>query len=146
MQIELRPATVADAQFVYEVTEASMRVYVEQTFGPWVPSFQQEIIGQSFDPSTHQVIVVDGNAAGILAAPENDTHIQLEKLYLLPSFQRMGIGSYLLKHLLQTAPAKAKPVRLRVLTVNVAARRLYERFGFVVASITPERVFMEYNA
>lgn len=44
----------------YDVTEAAMRCYVEQTFGAWVPEVQKEIIGKSFDANTHQIILVDG--------------------------------------------------------------------------------------
>jgi ribosomal protein S18 acetylase RimI-like enzyme len=146
MQIETRPAMDSDAQLVYEVTEAAMRSYVERTFGPWVPSFQQETIGKSFDPTTHQIILVNGEVAGILVAPVHDSHVQLEKLYLFPRFQRQGIGSHLVQQLVQMAVASSKPIRLRVLAVNVGARRLYERLGFAVSSVTPERIFMEYNA
>ncbi|MFT4100800.1 MAG: GNAT family N-acetyltransferase [Burkholderiaceae bacterium] len=146
MKIELRQATGADAQLVYDITEAAMRGYVEKAFGPWVESFQREVIGNSFDPSTHHVIVVDGDAAGIIAAPLHDSHIQLEKLYLLPRFQRKGVGSKLLRELQQSATARNRPVRLRVLAVNNEARRLYERLDFIVTHETPERVFMEYRA
>ena len=145
MKIELRQATVTDAQLVYDITAAAMRGYVEQAFGPWIESFQREVIGNSFDPTTHHVIVVDGDDAGIIAAPRHESHIQLEKIYLLPRFQRKGIGSQLLRELQQSATVQDKPVRLRVLAVNKEARQLYERLGFVVTNETPERVFMEYR-
>jgi hypothetical protein len=35
MQIALAPCTPADSDFAFTVTEAAMRVYVEQAFGPW---------------------------------------------------------------------------------------------------------------
>jgi ribosomal protein S18 acetylase RimI-like enzyme len=143
MQIELRAATSIDMPFVYDVTEATMRAYVEQTFGPWVPEFQREIIDGSFDPTTHQMIVADGNVVSVLAGQTFDTHIQLEKLYLLPDYQRLGIGTGLVQNLVDSATALCKPVRLRVLVANTAAQRFYARFGFVVAHTTPERIFME---
>ena len=146
MQIELRPATIIDMPFIYDVTEASMRAYVEQTFGPWVPEFQREIIDGSFDPTTHHIIVVGGKAAGVLASQTFDTHIQLEKLYLSPDFQGRGIGTRLVQGLVASATELSKPIRLRVLTANTAAQRFYARLGFVVAHATPERVFMERDA
>jgi ribosomal protein S18 acetylase RimI-like enzyme len=146
MKIELRPATGIDMPFIYDVTETAMRGYVEQTFGPWIPEFQQEIINGSFDPTTHNIIVVDGNPAGVLASQTFDTHIQLEKLYLSPDFQGRGIGTRLVRGLVESATELSKPIRLRVLAANTAAQRFYARLGFVVAHATPERVLMERDA
>jgi ribosomal protein S18 acetylase RimI-like enzyme len=143
MKIELRPATIDDMPFIYEVTEASMRVYVEQTLGPWVPEIQHELIKGSIDSTTHQIITADGIAVGVLAGQTYETHIQLEKLYLSPSFQGRGIGTGLVQGLVASATALTKPIRLRVLVANTAAQRFYARLGFVVAHTTPERVFME---
>ena len=36
--IELRAAQASDLGFTFEVTEAAMRGYVEQTWGEWQPS------------------------------------------------------------------------------------------------------------
>jgi ribosomal protein S18 acetylase RimI-like enzyme len=143
MKVELRQATIDDLPIVYEVTEAGMRAYVEQTFGPWVPEIQHEIISRSFDPATHQIIVADGNAAGVLAGRTFDTHIELEKLYLFPDFQGRGIGTGLVQGLIASATALSKSIRLGVLISNTAAQRFYARLGFVVAHKTPERLFME---
>jgi ribosomal protein S18 acetylase RimI-like enzyme len=146
MRVELRPATPDDGQLVYEVTEAAMRRYVEQAFGPWIESFQREVIAKSFDPATHRVVLIDGREAGLVAVGEHASHLQLEKIYLLPHCQRHGVGSRLLKQIVESAAKSGKPVRLRVLAVNTDARRWYERFGFVVTKATAERLFMEYRA
>ena len=146
MRVGLRAATMDDMQFVYEVTEVAMRGYVEQTFGPWIPEIQKEIIGKSFDASTHQIVLVEGEPAGILAVEVRDSHLQLEKIYLLPAFQRQCIGSQLVKQLIYSVSKSNKPIRLRVLAANSGARRFYERLGFVVTEVTPQRVFMECRA
>ena len=143
MRVELRAATADDMEFAFDVTEAAMRCYVEQTFGTWVPEVQKEIIGKSFDANTHQIILVDGEPAGILAVETHESHVQLEKIYLLPAFQRQGIGSQLVNQLIHSARVSNKPIRLRVLAANSAARTLYQRLGFVVTEVTPQRVFME---
>jgi ribosomal protein S18 acetylase RimI-like enzyme len=123
-----------------------MRRYVEQTFGPWIPEVQKKIIGESFDPNTHQIVTVNGDVGGILALEMHDSHLQLEKLYLLPSFQRQCIGSQLVKQLSRSVGASNKPIRLRVLAANPGARRFYERLGFVATDVTRDRVFMEHRA
>jgi ribosomal protein S18 acetylase RimI-like enzyme len=133
-------------QFVYEVTEKAMRCYVEQTFGTWIPEAQREIIGKSFDANTHQIVLVDDEPAGILAVEVRDSHLQLEKIYLLPAFQRRRIGSKLVSQLIRSVSTSNKPIRLRVLAANRGARQFYERMGFVATEVTPQRVFTERRA
>jgi ribosomal protein S18 acetylase RimI-like enzyme len=73
---------------------------------------------------------------------QTDTHIQLHQLFILPEYQRRGIGSGLLEDLLTEAGQSGLPVRLRVLRVN-PAKGLYERYGFRVTSEEPERFYMQ---
>ena len=143
MIVILQPAEPDDVAFAYEVTEAAMRVYVEQTWGAWDVALQLVNNAKSFDPSTHHLVLVDGKRAGIVATVCAESCVQLEKLYLLPAFQNLGVGSQVLLKLFQSSTFDGKAVRLRVLKVNEAAQRFYRRFGFVVTSTTPQRVFME---
>jgi GNAT superfamily N-acetyltransferase len=107
MRIELRQASPEDLPQVYAITEAAMRAYVERSFGPWIEDFQRSVIGKSFDPATHRLIYVEGALAGVAAAVTCGNHIQLEKLYLLPLFQRHGIGANVLRELQQLATGRA---------------------------------------
>jgi GNAT superfamily N-acetyltransferase len=141
MHPDLRPAVEADFEFVCTVTEAAMRGYIEQTWGPWDPSRQRDNARKSFSAGICQNISIQGQAAGILAVETHDTHLQLEKIFLLPEFQSKRIGTFLVKNLVARAASEGKPVRLRVLRVN-PARRLYERLGFTVTDMTAERVYM----
>jgi ribosomal protein S18 acetylase RimI-like enzyme len=146
MLIALRPASVTDLAFIYEVTEASMRGYVEQTWGQWHRALQLEHVEKSFDPATHRVLLVDDEPADLVAVSVHESHMELEKLYLSLRFQNRGIGSHVVKQLLVTAASTGKPVRLRVLKVNESAQRFYRRHSFVVTSVSLERVFMEVPA
>jgi GNAT superfamily N-acetyltransferase len=87
---------------------------------------------------------VDGQLAGLLAAKEHADHVQLVKLFLLPSFQGRGIGTRLVRQVMAQAAAQGRPVRLRVLRVN-PAQRLYLRLGFVITDETPERLYMQWR-
>ena len=136
--------TPADKDFAFEVTEAAMRSYVEQAFGPWDADDQRRRFDEVFDPSTYQRIVVDGAPAGIFVVENRPTEIYLARIFLLPAFQRRGIGSTLIRGLIDRARAEDKPLRLRVLRVNEAARRLYARFGFTVTESTPVHDYMKY--
>lgn len=144
--VSLRPALDDDLPFAFKVTEAAMRGYVEQTWGKWDPAQQFENHASSFKIETHSIVLVSEVPAGIVAIEEHADHVQLEKLYLLPSFRNRGIGAEILDRTLQRACDANKPVRLRVLTVNTSATRFYARHGFRVVQETPERLFMESGA
>ena len=120
-----------------------MRPYVEATWGRWNPKEQFENHRKSFDPATHQVVLSGISVVGILAVAEHSSHVQIEKLYLLPEFRNRGFGASLLQSVVESARTVGKPVRLRVLRVNTSAQRFYAKYGFRVTSETPERCFME---
>lgn len=119
-----------------------MQTYVEQTWGSWIDQEQRDIILSSIDSSTHQIIQLAGEDIGCLSVERHPSHMQITKLYLLPEFQRRGIGTVLIRQLVAEAQTVKVPLCLRVLAVN-PAQRLYEREGFVVQARTDERIYME---
>jgi ribosomal protein S18 acetylase RimI-like enzyme len=139
--VTLRPASQADADFVYAVTEASMRGYVEALWGNWLP----EATRASFKPERSQIIQFNGTDIGCIEFHVEPSVINIGKLYIYPSYQNRGIGSFLLGQLIERASAGETPIRLRVLRTN-PARRFYERHGFTVVETTDERFVMERPA
>ena len=142
--LEPRPAAESDFETVFAITMATMRAYVEATWGIWDEAEHRSRIRDSFEPSTHRLVHVDGQLAGLLAAKEHAEHVQLVKVFLLPPFQGRGSGTRLVRQVMAQAAAQERPVRLRVLRVN-PARRLYLRLGFVITDETPERLIMEWR-
>lgn len=141
----LRQAAPDDLESVFAVTKAAMGRYVEATWGAWDDAIQRDRVAETFDVSTHQLIYVGDDLAGVLAVKQHPDHVQLEKLFLLPAFQRRGLGTVLVKQVIERAAREGLSVRLRVLRVN-PAKSLYERLGFAVAYEEPERFFMERRA
>jgi GNAT superfamily N-acetyltransferase len=113
-----------------------MREYAERTSGNWIPEPRD-----NFRPEVHRIIQCDGIEIGCVALIEEPDALMLEKLYILPTYQRGGIGTSLLRRLVERAHASEKPIHLRVLRVN-PARQLYERNGFKVNRSSDERHFM----
>jgi GNAT superfamily N-acetyltransferase len=144
-KVGLRPAKADDAEFIYRVVEATMRVYVEQIWGSFSEEYNRKNVAEALAACIYSIIECEGQDIGALAVEHDDTHIQLTQIYILPSHQNRGIGTALIRDLAREAQASGRPLRLRVLSVN-PARRLYEREGFKVTSVTPERVFMELPA
>jgi GNAT superfamily N-acetyltransferase len=140
--IRLRQATAADADFIYRVVETTMRGYVERIWGSFSEEYNRKNIAESIGSGIYSLIEHEGLAVGALAVERHATHIQLTQIYILPSHQNRGIGTSLVRELAREAKETGRPLRLRVLSVN-PARTLYEREGFKVTSVTPERVFME---
>jgi GNAT superfamily N-acetyltransferase len=140
--VEVRPATEDDSALAYDISEEAMRAYVEATWGGWDVSLQQRGHAESFTPSTHWIVHVDDQPAGVVAAELQPSHIQLVKLYLRAAARGRGVGSLILRALLRSAAARQQPLRLRVLAVNTRARAFYARHGLREAFRTAERVFM----
>jgi GNAT superfamily N-acetyltransferase len=136
--ITLRQASDSDWTFLSMIQETCMKAYAVRTWGTWIPEPLE-----NFRPETHEIIQCDGDEIGCMAVVAEEDVLSLEKLYILPAFQGRGIGTWLLKRLIERAHACNKPIRLRVLRVN-PARRLYERNGFRIDSSSDVRHFMSY--
>ncbi len=117
-----------------------MRAYAEATFGSWNPKVARD----SFIPATHRILQFDGADIGCIELRDLPEAFELNKLYILPAWQRRGIGTRILNDLKILARAVDKPLRLRVLRVN-PARRLYERLGLRIEHETPERFFLAFT-
>lgn len=144
MQIDLRPASAADLEFCFNVTQRVMSDYVAQTWGNWDANAEKLKYVERFNPDLYRIIYVDQDRAGIVEVEESEDHVRLCTLYLLPQFQSRGIGSVVLGKVIDAA--KDKPLRLRVLAVNARAQSFYLRHGFSIVESTPERIHMERRA
>ena len=139
--MKLRPTTPEDAEFLYQLLKATMREYVDQTWG-WDEDWQRAYFEMRFDPAKNQIIVLDNCDIGVIATEKSEDEILLSSLYILPEYQGRGIGTRLIEELLAQAFRDGLPVGLRVLKVN-PARRLYERLGFVVLEEKDTHYYMK---
>lgn len=141
VDVELRPVTDDDADFLYRLNEAAMRVYAEQTFGQWDETVQRRIFAEGWSPATTRIVVVDGQDIGMLQVFRREAEVHLSNVRLLPAYQGKGVGTRLISDVLQDAHGRGQPVTLSVFKVN-PARRLYERLGFVLVSEDEQRYHM----
>jgi ribosomal protein S18 acetylase RimI-like enzyme len=138
----LRQATIDDAPLFYAVIDRTMREFIIATWGRWNEArVRQEAREDSSSPNA-KVIVVGDIAVGVFFVERHSTHIQLEQIYLLPEYQRMGIGTALINSLIREAKLNELPICLRVMAVN-PAKKFYERLGFVVTEATLEFFIMQ---
>ena len=137
---KLRPASAADAEAVAELRAVVLRADLER-LGRYDPRRVRQRLRDGFDPSHTWVIEVGDTFAGCVALrPAEDAH-WLEHFYLAPPLQGSGVGSAVLRELLERCDRDGVLVRLNVLRGS-PARRLYERHGFAVEAEDAVDVFM----
>ena len=137
---ELRPASAADIEAIAELRAVVMRPDLER-LGRFDEQRVRQRLRDSFVPEHARVIEVGGAFAGCVALrPAGDAR-WLEHFFVAPRLQGSGVGSGVLRELLERCDREGLLVRLNVLQGS-AARRLYERHGFTTESEDPIDVFM----
>jgi GNAT superfamily N-acetyltransferase len=163
----LRPATVADLEDLAELRAVVMRPDLER-LGRYDPHRVRQRLRDAYTPEHTRIIEVDGELAGSITLRPADTPAPrptpgadqrtdrgadesasggdgvrwLEHFYLAPRHQGRGVGSAVLRSVLEQTDTD---IWLNVLQGS-PARKLYERHGFVVASEDPVDVFMIRDA
>ena len=137
--VSTRPVTDADQEFligVYASTRAEELVQVpwdksqKDAFIRWQFGLQKQEYETRFPDARYEVILVDGVPAGRIWVGTDDTQIRLLDIALLTEFQNRGVGTYLLKQLMDEAARSKKALRHMVFMLNDNAYRFYERLGF----------------
>jgi ribosomal protein S18 acetylase RimI-like enzyme len=140
LDLQIRPATEGDLESVrgvlvetwHDTYDALMgREKVVEITGKWhsveVLARQLAAAGTSFlVAETEQRVVGHAFAHG-----QDGAALYLRRLYVLPSWQRQGIGEQLLAAILSRHP-QSRMVRLNVETENAKAVAFYRRQGFRV--------------
>src|SRR5262245_8009956 len=126
MAVTLRPA--ADSDF-----DACRRIYFAEI--GWINErlgLQRESQEASFTkywgPSQVRSIHLDAVDVGWLQVVPGDGETFVGSIYIERPFQRRGIGTEVMKRVLDEGAHRGQPVRLAVVKFN-PARRLYERLG-----------------
>ncbi|MFD9215523.1 MULTISPECIES: GNAT family N-acetyltransferase [unclassified Streptomyces] len=137
---KIRPASVADVEVVAELRAVVLRPDLER-LGRYDGWRVRQRLRDGFAAAHTWVIEVGDAFAGCVSLrPAGDAH-WLEHFYLAPRLQGRGIGAAVLQGLLEACDRDGVRVRLNVLQGS-AARRLYERHGFVLESEDAVDVFM----
>jgi ribosomal protein S18 acetylase RimI-like enzyme len=149
--ISLRPVEAGDEPFLLRVY-ASTRAD-ELALVPWSDAEKDAFLRQQFDAQARQyrehydgatfdVIEVDGRRGGRLYVARWEDEIRIIDLSLLPEHRGVGIGTRLLRELLEEGARTGKTVSIHVERLN-PARRLYERLGFAVVEDKGVYLFLE---
>ena len=85
-----------------------------------------------YPDAQYDLILLEGRTAGRIWVGRDAEEIHLLDIAVLPWAQGQGIGTALVRGLVEEARASGKRLRHMVFVMNEGARRLYERLGFVV--------------
>lgn len=133
-RLELRPSSPEDFEFVFRLNEKNFRPYVERTRG-WDEEEERRAMRKLFRPGVDEIVVVDGEDAGVLGVDRDGTGIFLRHIELSPEFQGLGVGTALIEDLLREGRERNVPVSLRVTRENPALA-FYRRLGFRVVRVS----------
>jgi ribosomal protein S18 acetylase RimI-like enzyme len=92
-----------------------------------------------------RIILLDGDPVGRLIVARLEREIRLADISLLAEHRGKGIGSRLIRELIDEAACSGKSVTLHVDIYNEKAARLYERLGFEKVTNTGVHYFMEWK-
>lgn len=138
LAVRLRPASDEDEPFLQTVygdsrAEELMRVpwSVEQreAFVQMQFKAQQSHYREFFPNATHDIILVNERPAGRLYVDRRDDEIRILDISMLIAFRGQGVGSGLIKALVEEAEAEGKSINVYVENYN-PSKLLFERMGF----------------
>ena len=137
-RIAFRPERPEDEAFLYRLyvstREPEMRVV------PWPDEQKAAFLKQQFSAQTihyktnyanaeYSIILFDGKPAGRLYLNQRPHDVRIMEILLAPEYRGSGIGTILLREILDGAAAAGQSVSIHVEQENPALR-LYERLGF----------------
>jgi ribosomal protein S18 acetylase RimI-like enzyme len=149
--LALRPARDDDYGFLEELyastredefapvpwTDEQKRAFLAQQFAAQSAYYADRFADASFD-----VVLVDGDAAGRLIVERREDELKVIDIALVPRRRGHGLGSRLLRPLLDEADASGVKTTVYVERFNPALR-LYDRLGFVPVEDTGVYLRME---
>ena len=131
-------------EFALTVKKEALGPHIIERWG-WDEGLQRKTHSERWAVRKFSRIIRDADTIGTVSIEEAPDHIMLAEFYLLPAFQRRGIGTEVLGKILANADSKHLPVRLQCLKWNPALS-LYRRHGFVTIGETETHFQMERRA
>ena len=140
-RVALVPATVADQEFAYQVKKAAEGADIAALWG-WNESVQRQYQARDWAEKRPDIITCDGKPVGTLYARVEDGALQIRQFFIHPQYQNRGIGSRLLRRVLDRADADNRRAAVAHLVGN-RVESLYRRFGFRTVRRENKFCFME---
>jgi ribosomal protein S18 acetylase RimI-like enzyme len=140
MDVRLRAFRTQDFTFARGLYFETMRWAIERLFG-WDEAYQEESFAGWFKPDEVSIITADGTDVGWIQQRPDRGAIFLGSIYVKPMMQGKGIGTHVIRTLIDLARTRSQAVTLAVMKINPAIG-LYERLGFRITSEDEYKLYM----
>ncbi|HEX8274386.1 MAG TPA: N-acetyltransferase [Longimicrobiaceae bacterium] len=139
MDVKLRPVRDDDLEFLFRVYAGTREEELAPV--PWSAEQKEAFLRMQFDAqhayyqehyagTDFAVVLADGEPVGRLYLARWTREHRIVDIAILPAHRNRGLGSELLRRILEEADGARKPVSIHVEMHN-PVRRLYDRLGFV---------------
>jgi GNAT superfamily N-acetyltransferase len=139
MQITLRPSRTEDFDFCAKLYFSGMEKVIREL--NLDADAQAAGLREQWDSRQVRIITVDGAEIGWLQSFDKDGSLFLAQLFVGGEYQGRGIGTEVVKRLIDEAALARMAVTLGVVKTNPAIR-LYTRLGFRVAHEDDRKFYM----
>jgi len=152
--ISTRPVQQDDAPFLlwlYASTRAEELALVpwtdeqRQVFLRMQFAAQQDHYRKQYPLAIHEIVLVNERPIGQLYVARLEHEMRIIDLTIMPDQRNGGVGSFLLRRLLDEAALAARVVRIYVEDFNPSLR-LFERMGFKPVEKEGMHILMEWTA
>lgn len=142
--VRLRPGRAEDLGFAAFVYLRAMGPTVQRAVG-LDPEQQAALLMTQWILAEVRVIVANGQDVGWVQIASTEAAIFIRNFCVDPEYQRLGVGSAVMRLIIDEAERRGEELTLGVAKGN-PARRLYERFGFRVTHDDAQHDYMRrYN-
>lgn len=129
-QLQLTPAGEEDFEALLALRMAAMRESLTR-LGHFDPQRARERLSRGFNPRHTRHILRDGDLVGFVVVIPRQHDWLLDHLYIHPSAQGEGIGSWVMRQVLAEADVHEMPMSVSALR-HTDATRFYLRHGFIL--------------
>ena len=140
MDILLRTACHDDVAFARNVYFETMHDIIARLFG-WDQNREEMNCARFFKLDEVRIITADGQDVGWIQEQISEVNINLGSFYVAPKMQGRGIGTQVLRMLLERAAKESKVMTLAVVKINPACQ-FYEKRGFRITHEDEHKFYM----
>jgi ribosomal protein S18 acetylase RimI-like enzyme len=152
--IEFLPISDSDMPFLFEVY-ASTRQETLEKLG-WTLAAANELLTMQFElqhryytacypNASFCKVLVKGRDAGRLIVDDGEKEMRIVDLSLLEAFRNRGVGTMMMRSIMEESKGRARPITLYV-ERGSPAMRFYRRLGFERISETDTHLFLRRSS
>ena len=141
--VNYRPLTPKDVDAVYSLKFASIGKIAGGYWQQDAESNKAHLLCSQ--ASNARMILYEAESCGFFDYRIDDDSLYLKSLFLLPQYQRRGIGRHVMTHVMDIARNHTRRMWLKSYRPNPSARPFYEAMGFIKFDEDSYRDYMEID-